>query len=173
MVSLIAQYFKFSVAMKSQLGIFLNAPESTKTLCFIFQALDIANTLVKPSAENRWMFGSLSAARCCSSSHPRLLLLWCSPRRGKRPQLSVPSEVLRVAPTALILLEKRPPLATTSTAEDQPEPIGCTAAQVPFQRCAGPRDSFLGCHTTQRAAGSPHSYSAAGDRATIQTHHRK
>lgn len=173
MVSLIAQYFKFSVAMKSQLGIFLNAPESTKTLCFIFQALDIANTLVKPSAENRWMFGSVSAARGCSSSHPRLLLLRRPPRRGKRPQLSVPSEVLRFAPTALILLEKCPPLATTSTAEGHQEPIGSTAAQVPFQGCAGPRDSFLGCHTTHRAAGSPPSYSAAGDQATIRTHHRK
>lgn len=159
--------------MKSQLGIFLNAPESTKTLCFVFQALDIENTLVKASAENRWMFGSLSAARCCSSSHPRLSLLRCSPHRGKRPQLSVPTEALWFAPTALILLEKCPPLATTSTAEDHQEPIGSTAAQVPFQGCAGPCDSFLGCHTTPRAAGSPHSHSAVGDQATIQTHHRK
>lgn len=60
MLYLIAQYFKVSVAMKSQLGIFLNAPERTKILCLIFQASDIENTLVKPSTENRWMFGSLS-----------------------------------------------------------------------------------------------------------------
>lgn len=57
MVSLIAQYLKFSVAMKSQLGIFLNAPESTKALCLIFQALHIENTLVKPSTDK--CFGSL------------------------------------------------------------------------------------------------------------------
>lgn len=57
MVSLIAQYFKFSVAMKSQLGIFLNAPESMKALCLIFQALHIENTLVKPSTDK--CFGSL------------------------------------------------------------------------------------------------------------------
>lgn len=60
MVSLIAQYFKFSVAMKSQLGIFLNAPESRKALCFIFQALHTENTLVKPPTdETDKCFGSL------------------------------------------------------------------------------------------------------------------
>lgn len=60
MVFLIAQYFKFSVAMKSQLGIFLNAPESRKALCLIFQALHIENTLVKPSADKTGKcFGSL------------------------------------------------------------------------------------------------------------------
>lgn len=60
MVSLIAQYFKFSVAMKSQLGIFLNAPESRKALCLIFQALHTENTLVKPPTdETDKCFGSL------------------------------------------------------------------------------------------------------------------
>lgn len=60
MVFLIAQYFKFSVAMRSQLGIFLNAPESRKALCVIFQALYIENTLVKPSTDKTGKcFGSL------------------------------------------------------------------------------------------------------------------
>jgi len=60
MVSLIAQYFKFSVAMQSQLGIFLNAPESMKALCLVFQALHIENTLVKPPADKAGKcFGSL------------------------------------------------------------------------------------------------------------------
>lgn len=46
--------------MRSQLGIFLNAPESRKALCLIFQALHIENTLVKPSTDKTGKcFGSL------------------------------------------------------------------------------------------------------------------
>lgn len=58
--------------MKSQLGIFLNAPESRKTLCLIFQALHIENTLVKPSTDKAGKcFGSLLLWQDAAASLPQ------------------------------------------------------------------------------------------------------
>lgn len=55
--------------MQTQLGIFLNAPDSMKALCLIFQASHIENTLVKPSTDKTdKRFGSLSLQQAAAVS---------------------------------------------------------------------------------------------------------
>lgn len=158
MVSLIAQYFKFSVAMQTQLGIFLNAPDSTKASCLIFQALHIQNTLVKPSADEAGKcFGSLFLRQGAAVSLTQGIPSSGAHLAGANaPQLSVPREVLRLPAIAWVFLEKRSPSATAFTAEDgQQLNNSPRAPRLPKSPSRASPDRHTGFHTNTSAFWLP------------------
>lgn len=117
-------------------------------------------------------------ARCCSISHPRHLVLRRSPCWGTHLQRPLPSEVLWFTLTALTFLERCSPLATAFTAE-VPQQLS-TSPHLPRLQESPPRaspaqhaSSFRGVTRTHQAFGSPQSFSAVEDQATIQTYQRK
>lgn len=116
-------------------------------------------------------------ARRCSISPPRHSVLQHSPCWGKRPQGPLPSEVLWFTLAAWIFLGRCSPLATTFRAEVHQHLSyirtrrGCRSLLRGLPQPPSP--SLFGVTWTHQAFGSPQSYSAMQDQATIQTYQRK